>query len=43
MIIATPYGDNISPLVFELVQETNDRLHIKIYDPNDNRWEVPER
>jgi len=38
-----PYGDNISPLLFELTQENDNRLHVKIYDPNYKRWEVPER
>ena len=33
----------ISPLTVEVTQETNDRLHIKIYDPNNQRWEVPTR
>ena len=36
-------GSPISPLTVELTQETNDRLHIKIYDPNNQRWEVPTR
>ena len=36
-------GSPISPLTVELTQETNDRLHIKIYDPNNKRWEVPTR
>ena len=34
---------NISPLTFSLVQETNDRLHVRIYEPGDKRWKVPER
>ena len=36
-------GSPISPLTVEVTQETNDRLHIKIYDPNTPRWEVPKR
>lgn len=36
-------GSPISPLAVEVTQETNDRLHIKIYDPNNKRWEVPTR
>ena len=36
-------GSPISPLAVEVTQETNDRLHIKIYDPNNQRWEVPTR
>ena len=36
-------GSPISPLTVEVTQETNDRLHIKIYDPNNQRWEVPTR
>ena len=38
-----PFGGNISPLVVEVTPETNDRLHVKIYDPNHQRWEVPTR
>ena len=41
--IDLPYGDNISPLLFEVTEEDNTRLHVKIYDPNNKRWEVPER
>ncbi len=36
-------GSPISPLQVDIVKETNDRLHIKITDPNDKRWEIPER
>ena len=36
-------GSPISPLVVEVTQETDDRLHIKTYDPNNKRWEVPTR
>eukprot|EP00731_Ephydatia_muelleri_P031502 Em0023g9a len=38
---STEYGQNISPLVVEFSSETNDRLHVKVYDPNNARWEVP--
>lgn len=33
--------NRISPVAFELIQETDSRLHIKIYDPSSKRWEVP--
>ena len=39
----TAYGPNISPLTVDVSSETNERLHIKIYDPNNKRWEVPTR
>jgi len=39
----TPYGPLISPLVVDVSAETNERLHIKIYDPNNPRWEIPTR
>lgn len=42
-IVSGPYGDLISPLVIEISAQTNERLHVKIYDPNDKRWEVPDR
>ena len=35
------YGSNISPLVVDVTYQTEDRLHVKIYDPNNQRWEVP--
>ena len=39
----TLYGPNISPLVVDVAMETNERLHVKIYNPNNKRWEVPAR
>lgn len=42
-LLDLPYGSNISPLVFSLIQETDDRVHVKIYDPKVQRWEVPAR
>ena len=41
--LADAAGSPISPLTVEVTQETNDRLHIKIYDPNNKRWEIPTR
>ena len=35
-----PYRPNISPLMVDISSETDNRLHIKIYDPNFKRWEV---
>ena len=35
------FGTNISPLTVEISHQTNERLHVKIYDPNNQRWEVP--
>ena len=37
------YGDNISPLMVEVTYETTERLHVKIYDPNNERWEIPSK
>ena len=36
------YGGDISPLKVEVVEETNDRVHIRIVDPNETRYEVPD-
>ena len=36
-------GSPISPLMVEIFNETQNRLHIKISDPNNQRWEIPER
>lgn len=41
--VASAPGSPISPLTVEVNQETNDRLHVKIYDPSNQRWEVPTR
>lgn len=35
------YGDPVSPLVVEISGQTAERLHVKIYDPNSKRWEIP--
>ena len=37
------YGPNISPLIVDVTMETDERLHVKIYDPKNKRWEIPER
>ena len=35
------YGVAITPLRVEVIMETADRLRVKIYDPNNPRWEIP--
>ena len=42
-IASGPYGDPISPIVVEVSAQTAERLHVKIYDPNNQRWEVPDK
>ena len=39
--LSTPYGNLITPLAVDITWETNERLHVKIYDPYDYRWEIP--
>ncbi|KAJ3444263.1 acid alpha glucosidase relate [Anaeramoeba flamelloides] len=41
MISAGPYGDDIATLKLLVNYQTNNRLRVKIYDPNNQRWEVP--
>ena len=36
-------GSPISPLQVDITEETEYRLHIKVTDPNQQRWEIPER
>jgi len=36
-------GSPISPLKVDVTRETENRLHIKVTDPNEQRWEIPER
>ena len=45
MLSSTPnpqYGAAISPLHLDVFFETADRIHMKISDPNNGRWEVPQ-
>jgi len=35
------YGDDIKNIKIDIVMETNERLHVKIYDADSKRWEVP--
>ena len=37
------YGAPVNPVVVEISEQTESRLHIKIYDPNNKRWEIPTR
>lgn len=36
------YGTDITPIHVSVYMETQDRLRVKIFDPNYKRWEVPE-
>ena len=40
-ITPAKYGVAITPLRVEVIMETADRLRVKIYDPNNPRWEIP--
>ncbi|NXP02893.1 SUIS protein, partial [Thinocorus orbignyianus] len=35
------FGNDISPVVLEVEFQTKDRLRFKLYDPNQERFEVP--
>ena len=37
----SPFGANIYPIVVNVSYQTEDRLHIKIFDPNNKRYEIP--
>ena len=37
------YGSDITPVAMDVFYDTSSRLHIKIYDPNNERWEVPRK
>eukprot|EP01087_Luapelamoeba_hula_P008083 TRINITY_DN2007_c0_g2_i1.p1 TRINITY_DN2007_c0_g2~~TRINITY_DN2007_c0_g2_i1.p1 ORF type:complete len:632 (-),score=85.35 TRINITY_DN2007_c0_g2_i1:24-1835(-) len=38
---ANYYTPDVASLKLVVWMETNTRLHVKIFDPNNNRWEVP--
>eukprot|EP00803_Ostreobium_quekettii_P001737 evm.model.scf_239.2 EVM.evm.TU.scf_239.2 scf_239:64691-80252(-) len=46
LVLASPalpsLGPDISPLKLSVSYETNTRLHVKLTDPTEARWEVPE-
>jgi len=35
------YGQDITPLHLSVFFDNNERLHVKIFDPTNTRWEVP--
>lgn len=39
--VVGPYGTDISPLRLSVFFNTQQRLHVKIFDPNNQRWTVP--
>ena len=41
LVFLAPYGPDISPLQVDVEEQTDHRLHVKIYDPSNQRWEVP--
>jgi len=38
---SSEFGELISPLTVDITMESDERLHVKIYDPNKQRWEIP--
>ncbi|XP_065906865.1 uncharacterized protein [Dysidea avara] len=38
---SSQFGDLISPLTMDITMESDERLHVKIYDSNKQRWEIP--
>lgn len=38
-----PFGNDIQDLKFQMFYETNTRLHIKITDLNEQRWQLPKQ
>jgi hypothetical protein len=36
-------GQAISPLQVNIESQTVDRLHVKIFDPQNRRWEIPKQ
>ena len=38
---AAPFGADIASLQVDIEAQTDVRLHVKITDPNNKRWEIP--
>ena len=39
--LLAPFGTDIASLQVDIEAQTDVRLHIKITDPNNKRWEIP--